>query len=95
MTESGMWLATEGETGYSAGIADYVAVPVPTAAVIHVVWEGDILATAYRQDYDRYTNTDDVIGTTLLYRDWQECLRDQLGGTPDDELDELFSEGWA
>lgn len=79
---------------FTSGVQGYVAVPVPAAEVIRLhSADGDTLASAYRRDgcYVRgYPVTDD----TLLYRDWRECLRDQMSPALLTETAEALEGGW-
>lgn len=47
------------------------------------LWDdGELLATAWRnEDFGRYTlvDTPDIIGTTILYRDWATALAEGSG----------------
>jgi hypothetical protein len=66
---------------YSAGVSDYVAVPVPDGDEFRLVSDdGQILATAYRKaDSGRYTITEDFTDDTLLYQSWQLALAEASG----------------
>jgi hypothetical protein len=66
---------------YSAGMSDYVAVPVPDGDAFRLVSDdGETLATAYRNaDSGRYTVTEEITDDTLLYQSWQLALADASG----------------
>lgn len=83
------------EPFFTSGMQSYVAVPVPAAEVIRLISaDGETLATAYQHEEGGYVPYLAVTDGTLVYRDWQECLRDQVPPEWQSELTKALEGGW-
>lgn len=96
----GYYLQAEGEFYGVTGGGISPSYPSPEVEIIRLLWEGEILATAYHvSGTGRYANTPEPEPSTILYRDWQECLLatalPESTSQADTAISETISEGFG